>query len=285
MYWGAKARFHDLQNVMIELKPEMVEFHLTDNDVRTQSLDEGTVHPTDYSIHLPEYWDGVMIDPCDLKTLDKNIEIYTQCIDKGLSLWRSFVTNYKRMKVIIHPGGSTVDQVKFPTGGEAEKYKANLYARFNAFVIKLRSIPRFKDKIELLVENMPPFPWFYGGQYYSDIFCDQIEVYRYCKANGVGFCFDISHMGLYCNHTGKNLLAAIDILKPYMRQIHIADAEGTAGEGVSIGSGNIDFKKAIPALKNIDAAMIPEQMWGHKNNYAEFKKTIDVCNKYKNEGA
>ncbi len=276
MYWGAKSRLHDLENVIMELNPKEVEFHYTDEDVKTGNLN-GKNYPINYTIHLPEYWEGELIDPCNVDNLKDNLTIYKACIEKGLSLKQNFLSVGK-LKVILHPGGATIDPPsEIP---DFEHHKNFLYKRLKSFETYLMMFPQFADKIEILVENMPPLPWFYGGQYYSNIFCNPNEIKNYCELNGTGFCFDISHMGLYCNYKGIDLIEAIRIIKPYIRQIHLADASGTDGEGVSIGKGNIDFPAVIEELKNLNVALIPETMFGHKNNYVEFRKTITICNQY-----
>jgi len=293
MYWGFKSRFHDLDDVM-KFNPKMVEFHLTDEDVEKGGLNS-KIYNCDYSIHLPEYWHGVMIDPCNLDNLPHNLSVYQACIEKGLSLKNRFnVPEIWRMKVIMHPGGATVD----PITDEIHPiwfYKDSLYKRLASFLAYIEMIPQFKDKIEILVENMPPLPWFYGGQYYSNIFCDPIEIKHFCKTRNRKICLDISHLGLYCNYVNKEILSknifldkdelydlidSIKLLKPYVAQIHIADADGTDGEGAPMGEGNVDFEAVTKELKDLDCAYIPETMWGHKDNYEEFTKIIKECDQW-----
>jgi N-acetylneuraminate synthase len=269
MYWGLKARFGDINEVML-MNPVSVEFHLTDNDVLHGKLN-GRVYNCDYSIHLPEYWNSVLIDPCDINKMEDNLHIYNLCIDKGLSLRNNF-KNPSIMKVILHPGGASIEEV------ENLEYISILYHRLAIFCERLNQ--EFSGKIELLVENMPPLPWFYGGQYYSNIFAKPDDIQYFCKNNDVNICLDISHLGLHCNNKKINIIDAIETLKPFIRQIHIADAKGTDGEGASIGDGNINFKQVIDTIKDIDSAVIPEVMWGHRNNYYEFKKTMTICNEY-----
>lgn len=273
MYWGAKSRFNDLQNVISELSPKMVEFHLTDNDVKHEKLN-GKFYNMKYSLHLPEYWDQVLIDPCNLEKLEDNLKVYDECILKGLQLRNKFVSDNK-IKIILHPGGATIDSLQ-----KGKKYRLDYYRKLRVFVEHLEKSEKYNNDIEMLVENMPPLPWFYGGQYYSNVFCDPIEIKEYCEKYKIGFCFDVSHMGLYCNYTGFDLIKAIQIVKPYIRQVHIADAKGTDGEGASMGDGNIDFGEVMMELKDLNVAMIPEQMFGHYKNYYEFKKTIEICNQY-----
>lgn len=275
MYWGWKSRFHDLDEV-IKFDPHLVEFHLTDEDVENGGLN-GEIYTTDYSIHLPEYWHQIIIDPCDLDNVQHSLGAYTKCIQKGLSL-RSKFNFIGRLKVIMHPGGMSID----PLNSEIhpiKHYKNDLYHRLNSFLNYIEMIPAFKD-VEILVENMPPLPWFFGGQYYSNIFCDPEEIAKFCVFANRNICLDISHLGLYCNYVKRDLIEAIKYLKPYTKQIHLADAQGTDGEGAPFGRGNIDFKAVINEIKDMNCAVIPETMWGHKDNYKEFTRMIKECNRW-----
>jgi N-acetylneuraminate synthase len=253
---------------VLAMNPSSVEFHLTDNDVMQGRLN-GHVYDCDYSVHLPEYWNQQLIDPCSQEHFQDNLHIYKLCIDKGLSIRNNFSVK-ENMKVILHPGGAGMEKV------EDYEFKSILYHRLASFYAEIEL--EFGDKIELLIENMPPLPWFYGGQYYGNIFSELEEIHHFCSVNNIKICLDISHLGLQCNYAKTDLIDSIKMLLPHTRQIHIADALGTDGEGMPIGEGNIDFNKVMEVIKDIDCAVIPEQMWGHKNNYFQFRKTITICN-------
>lgn len=272
MFWGLKTRIHDIEAIS-ELKPTLVEFHSTQEDIL-----RGTLNKTfsfNMTSHLPEYWEQVMIDPCDLGNLKKHIDIYKLCVEKSLELQKHFLPQ-RKLKVVIHPGGATVDPLD--VNDLILWKKESLYKRLKSFVDYLEMIPAFKDNIEILVENIPPLPWFYGGQYYSNIFCDPLEIKSFCERFERNICLDISHLGLYCNYKKIDLIESIKLLKPYTKQIHIADAKGTDGEGIQIGEGTIDFNKVLNEIKDLDVAVIPETMWGHFEKFAGFKKTMSICN-------
>ena len=40
------------------------------------------------------------------------------------------------------------------------------------------------DRFELLLESMPPFPWFFGGQWFSGFFGDSKEIAAFSKKTG-----------------------------------------------------------------------------------------------------
>jgi N-acetylneuraminate synthase len=63
---------------------------------------------------------------------------------------------------------------------------------------------------------------------------------------------------------------------PYTAHLHVGDALGVNGEGVLIGTGDIDWKetwKKVSAYPN--ASFIPEVWQGHKDHGAGFWHALD----------
>ena len=56
-----------------------------------------------------------------------------------------------------------------------------------------------EDEYEIVLENMPPYPWYYGGRYYQNIFSNHKEINDFCQSTNRRVCFDTSHAQLYCN--------------------------------------------------------------------------------------
>ena len=120
------------------------------------------------------------------------------------------------------------------------------------------------DGFELLLENMPPFPWFFGGQWFSGFFGDSKEIAAFSKKTGYGVVFDTSHASLYCNHTGKDFEEYVQEILPVVKYVQIADAAGVNGEGLGIGDGTVDFKMLLKYLVKTDLWILPEVWQGHK---------------------
>jgi N-acetylneuraminate synthase len=130
-----------------------------------------------------------------------------------------------------------------------------------------RSLEEIDDEgVEILLENLPPYPWYFGGQWKGNYFMEEKEIRSFCEKTGVNICFDLSHAAMYCNAKCKCLDKFIEALKPYMRHIHFADAYGLDGEGVQIGEGDIDFKKIMPLFSDYTETWVPEIWRGHLQN-------------------
>ena len=63
-------------------------------------------------------------------------------------------------------------------------------------------------------------------------------------------------------------------LLPYAGHIHLADAQGSNGEGVFLGTGDIDFSFIKSALSE-DSTFIFETWQGHKNMGSGFQKEVE----------
>jgi N-acetylneuraminate synthase len=141
------------------------------------------------------------------------------------------------------------------------------YARFQDSLNKINF-----DGVELIPQNMAPFPWHFGGQRYQNMFLSSDEIVDYCKKLNLRMCFDISHCMLACNHFGWDLYDFSEKIAPYTAHIHIGDASGVNGEGLQIGQGEIDFKRLGKILRDKcpNASFIPEIWQGHKNGGEDF---------------
>ena len=134
----------------------------------------------------------------------------------------------------------------------------------------LQSLDSFYDgEVELLLENLPPYPWYFGGQWKGNYFMDAEEIKEFCDDTGYKICLDISHAGLYCNSREKDLSTYITSVRPYTRHSHIADAYGLDGEGVQIGEGDINWKRIMPLL-DFETSWVGEIWRGHLRGGAGF---------------
>ena len=148
--------------------------------------------------------------------------------------------------------------------------KSEIHLYYERFADSLNKI-NF-DGVELIPQNMAPFPWHFGGQRYQNMFLSADEIAKYCKQMNLRICFDISHCMLACNHFGWDLYEFSKKIAPYTAHIHVGDASGLNGEGLQIGQGEIDFEKLgrILTTKCPNASFIPEIWQGHKNGGEDF---------------
>lgn len=247
MQYGFTVRFRDDEE-MLQYQPHMLEYHFTDQD-----LDEhypGESRDFKLVVHAPEFWDRTLVDLCSLDEQQRVSSV--QLMQKSIDLTREMAPNFTGTpKVVIHPGAMSLDH---PIRERDELYK-NLH----------RSVAELDyDGVELLLENLPPHPWYFGGQWLTNTFMDAYEIRDFITALGLNMCFDTSHSKLYCNWAHKDFFEQVDVLLPYIRHLHLADAAGLDGEGLQIGEGTIDWVEFFGVIGDYRGTMIPEIWRGHQ---------------------
>jgi sialic acid synthase SpsE/sugar phosphate isomerase/epimerase len=252
MDWGFTVRFRDFEELLIH-KPRLLEYHFTDQD-----LDETfPVRDFDFQLvtHAPEFFERTLVDLCSLDEAQR-IDSLT-LIQKTIDLTRQMAPHFKGMpKVVVHPGGMSLDH--------PIEEKHALYDNLRRSVEMLDT-----DGVELLLENLPPHPWYFGGQWLTNAFMDAYEIRDFIRPLGLNICFDTSHAKLFCTWAHKNFYEQVEVLMPYIRHLHLADGSGLDGEGLQIGEGTIDwvhFFKVIGAgrIDGYHGTMIPEIWRGHQ---------------------
>ena len=79
-----------------------------------------------------------------------------------------------------------------------------------------------------------------------------------------------------CNHFALDFQDALSLLLPCSAHLHVADAKGTNGEGVEIGTGDIDWIKTWQQISQFPAlSFIPEVWQGHKDHGAGFWSALE----------
>jgi hypothetical protein len=129
--------------------------------------------------------------------------------------------------------------------------------------------------VDLLLENLPPYPWYFGGRWFGHIICDPGNTVLLCRESGLGLCFDTSHAALECAKSGASLLEFAQAVAPYVRHLHVSDGAGTSGEGLQIADGTVNFVALLPALLEARPTVIPEIWMGHHENGAAFRTALE----------
>lgn len=131
--------------------------------------------------------------------------------------------------------------------------------------------------MEVIIQNMPPFPWHFGGQRYHNLFMDADEIVEFCSKHQRRICYDVSHAKLACNYFDWSLQEFTRKVGPYSAHLHVVDARGNNEEGLQIGSGEIDFVSLGDDLRKWAAgtSFIPEIWQGHKNSGEGFWVALD----------
>ncbi len=255
--WGLIARFNDVDEMLCH-NPKVLEFHLTENDLDHVFTPNG-FDKQELVVHVPEYMGEHLFDLCSEKSdvRKKSVHMVQRCI----KLAKMMSLNFSGIpKIIAHPGAMSLN-----TKLDKDELKHAL----------LKSLSEIDTGgLELLLENLPPYPWYFGGQWKGNFFLDAQEIAEFCESTGTNICFDISHAALFCNAKGNKLAEYIDIVKPFIRHIHFADAYGLDGEGVQIGEGDINFEEVMPLFDDYPGTWVPEIWRGHLNNGNGFIRAL-----------
>ncbi len=247
MEYGFTVRFRD-SDELLAYQPRMLEYHFTDQD-----LDEhysGEDHNLKLVVHAPEFWDRTLVDLCSEDERQRQDSV--ALVQKTIRLTREMAPHFiGKPKLVVHPGAMSLDH---PISNHQMLYD-NLR----------RSLDEIDfDGIELLLENLPPHPWYFGGQWLTNAFMDAYEIRDFIEPLGLKMCFDTSHAKLYCNWAHVDFYDQVQVLLPYIGHLHLSDAAGLDGEGLQIGEGTIDWVHFFRVIKDYHGTMIPEIWRGHQ---------------------
>jgi sugar phosphate isomerase/epimerase len=244
---------------MLPYNPHMLEFHFTDQDLDEKypgdDFSEKSERPLKLVVHAPEFWDRTLVNLCSRD--DRQRRDSVELIQKSIDLTRSMAPYFAGTpKVIVHPGGMSLDH--------PIKEKAQLYDNLRRSVAELDY-----EGVELLLENLPPHPWYFGGQWLTNAFMDACEIRDFIAPLGLRFCYDSSHHKLYCNWAHVDFYEQVGILLPYIGHLHLSDGAGLDGEGLQVGEGTIDWVRFFRVIKagqpdGYHGTMIPEIWRGHQ---------------------
>jgi sialic acid synthase SpsE/sugar phosphate isomerase/epimerase len=268
MDYGFTVRFRDFEEMLV-YKPHMLEFHFTDQDLDEHypggDYTQASPHPLKLVVHAPEFWDRTLVDLCalDQRQRQASLELMQKAIDLTRAISPFFVGT---PKVIIHPGAMSLDHPI--TEREA------LYDNLRLSVNELDY-----EGVELLLENLPPHPWYFGGQWLTNAFMDAYEIRDFIVPMGLNFCYDSSHHKLYCNWAHADFYEQLRVLLPYIRHLHLSDGAGLDGEGLQIEEGTIDWVHFFHVLGDYHGTMIPEIWRGHQRQGEGFLIAIQRLSK------
>ena len=258
--WGIIVRFSDV-DILSNKKFSILEFHMSDQDLKYKFKLKDYLQ--ELVVHAPEYWGDTLLDLAspDSKIRSTTIDIFNKTISLANRMSMHFDgSRGRKVKIIVHPGGMSRDF--------KPQIKKNLLENL------LRSLQELQaENAEILLENMPPLPWYFGVQWFHNIFVLPEEITEFLKTTGYSICFDISHAKLGCNYFGIPLDRYLCLLA-FTNHVHIADAAGLDGEGLQIGEGDIDFKQFFSKISSLNCGFVPEIWQGHKTVGKGYWKAI-----------
>lgn len=261
--WGLISRFGDLEE-MLGYGPKVIEFHLAEKDFHLEFRPERK-YTQELIVHAPEYIDGKLFDLCSGSEEVRSASV--RLLQKTVDLCKGIAPCFKgKPKIIVHPGAMSLNT------------KLNGKRLHDALLKSLAEVG--STAAEVLLENLPPYPWYFGGQWKGNYFMDAESIRSVCEHTGLRICFDLSHAALYCNAKEKDLSSFIEEVLPFVRHIHFADAYGLDGEGVSIGEGDIDFDRIMPLFASYEGTWVPEIWRGHLDKGKGFIQALIRLKQY-----
>lgn len=272
--WGVTVRWHDFQTIARMSNPDFVEFHMSFKDMEEDFAKyfDGPLD-LDFKVHSPDTFNGDHL--LDLSNPDeahrkRSVVELQRVVDLTRAL-KPYFSKSSRPVIIASLGG-------FSLNGFLSE--SEVHRRYDLVAKSLEEIDA--DGVEIIGQTLPPFPWYFGGQMFLNLFVQPEDTVEFCKARNLRLCFDVSHSKLACNHLKTSFKEFADQVGPYSAHLHMADAHGTDGEGLQIGDGEMDFPALCAQLKAVcpDASFMPEIWQGHKNNGEGFWTALDRLESY-----
>lgn len=272
--WGLAVRYHDFAEFVERGKPDFVEFHFSYRDLDEDAAKHiGRPYDMDFIVHAPEHFQNDhLLDLCSPdEAYRKQSVAYLQKVVDLTRRLQPFFKKAEKPKIVVHVGGFTTHK---PLAAEERP------AYYDRLVKSVKGLSL--DGVELLPENMPPFPWLFGGQRYQNILVLPQEIEKFCGETKLRLCFDCSHSKLTCNKFGIDQAEFARRVAPHTAHMHVADASGVDGEGIQIGEGENDFANLSSIVDKYTprASFIPEVWQGHKNAGEGFWIALDRLEKW-----
>jgi sialic acid synthase SpsE/sugar phosphate isomerase/epimerase len=268
--WGLIVRYHDCAAIIGGARPKIVEFHFSSHDLDIQP-ELAVMRNADLVVHGPELFGDQLLDLCssDEAVRRRSVVNVQRALGVARSLRRFFPDASDPVRFVLHVGGMSYERPS------SERDKDTLY---ETLARSLKELDR--SGIELLLENLPPIPWYKGGQWISNVFTDGDRIKTFCEREGYKICYDTSHAQLFCNAARIPQAAYLEELQPLIRHLHLSDAAGLDGEGLQIGDGEVDFATLAPPLLATGASYTPEIWMGHKEDGEGFWVALDRLRRF-----
>ncbi|RZD40861.1 MAG: hypothetical protein CXT78_12180 [Thaumarchaeota archaeon] len=264
MILGMKTRKRDLDD-MLKFNPKILEFHFSDSDL---NLELEKNFEQELIVHCFEYFDRKLLDIVSLEetnqvhSREKSLEYIQKAIDKTILLNEQF--QGKTPTIVVHPGGYSLNTL---TESKIEKMKDIIVDSVNQLDFK---------NVNFLLENMPPYAWFFSGRWGCNVFLNSNDMKKYCLETGLNVCYDLCHSHLYCNKNNVSVIDELLEIEQYVEHYHLSDAEGEDGEGLQFGDGDLPFEKVIPILNKFKDKSFAIEVWkGHEQKGKGFEEFLD----------
>lgn len=266
--WGIPVRYHDFANFASLVSPDLFEFHLSYRDLGLDPrafLRETTC--TRLVVHAPELFENselLNLASDDPSYRQRSIDNLQRVVDATLEI-AQFFPKAASLLIVANVGGFSADE-PYP-----HEHRIKLYERFHDACRKIEW-----GRTELIPQNMAPFPWHFGGQRHQNIFMMPDELAHQAREYKLRICLDLAHLQMTCAHFGLDFIKTLRQLLPYTAHLHVSDAKGTNGEGVLMGTGDVQWKPTWELIASTpDVSFIPEVWQGHKDHGAGFWHALE----------
>lgn len=272
--WGVTVRWHDFKKLLEKSNPDFLEFHLSFKDMDEEYLKYfDQPFDLDLKVHSPDTFEGDhLLDLANAEKAHRERSIWE--LQRVIDLTRSLKPYFHRAirpQIIASLGGFRVD--RFLSKSEIKDH----------YEIMGESLAQLDmEGVELIGQTLPPFPWYFGGQLYLNLFVHPEDTAAFCEKHNLRLCFDVCHSKLACNYFKYSFKEFLDQIGPYVTHLHMADAAGVDAEGLQIDEGDIDFPALVAHLHQQcpDASFIPEIWQGHKNEGEGFWTALERLERY-----
>jgi sialic acid synthase SpsE/sugar phosphate isomerase/epimerase len=272
--YGIPVRYHDFERLTSQGYLDFAEFHLSYQDLNENPSNFITTQPKlSLAIHAPElFQNDHILDLCSLNPDYRRTSI--EHLNNVIAHCKELTACFKEQQppiLVVNAGG-------WDTEGFVSLEKKDLF--YEALKKSLKEIN--DDSVSIAFQTMPPFPWHFGGQSHHNLFVDPDEIAKFCTETDQKICLDVSHSMMACNYYGWDLNEFVHKISKHISYLHIVDAEGSDGEGVQLGEGDVNFEALAEILNNEcpKVPFIPEVWQGHKDSGAGFWSALNFLEQY-----
>lgn len=273
--WGIPVRYHDFKTLLSKSNPDFLEFHLSYKDMEIDHNKFFDVsYNLDFTVHSPDTFSGdhlLNLASTDDKYRERSINELQKVIYLTRELKQYFIKSVEPL-IIVSVGGFSDD--RFFTYNEKQE----------AYKLVADSLSKLDKKgIKIIPQTLPPFPWYFGGQLYCNLFVHPEDTAQFCKTYRYNICLDVSHSKLASNYYKIDFGEFVKKTAPYSVHSHLVDAKGLDSEGLQIDEGEINFNDLSKQLDVLSpyASFIPEIWMGHENEGHKQWVALERLEKYK----
>jgi N-acetylneuraminate synthase len=249
------VRLHDYKKIKELFPIGAFEFHLSFDELLSDINYTNINSNNEYSIHLPDYINPTqLMDPFskDDNQRNKSIILLNRAAEFAKKL-----QNISNNKVPIVGSFSVVNNNRL---GFFEQHN-ELFNNYS------------KQDVSIMPQWLPPIAWYFGGSVKLNIMNSKLDA-EFLHRYNLDLCMDVCHLILGRNYYNFSTDALLDDIEKQIKHIHIADAVGIDGEGVTIDENNIENTAIIKKLLDYDCLKVIEVWQGHLDNGAGFKNEI-----------